>query len=78
MDELKIRQLEEKNNNVECSSDTTKFAKGEYNRRATLLKLQWIAERARKVERIKKELEAGSYNMDSHEIAKALLSFPKE
>ena len=52
----------------------TKSAKGEYQRKPTVLNLQWLAERARKVERIKQELESGTYYVDSKKIAKALLN----
>lgn len=44
----------------------------------SLIKLQWLAERARKAERIKRELEAGTYQVDSLLIAKALLNLDQE
>ena len=77
MDELKTRQVEVEKKNIGFGEET-KSTKGEYNRKATLLKLQWIAERARKVERIKKELESGSYHVESRDLAKALLGFRED
>ena len=47
-------------------------------RKATLLKLQWLAERLRRCERIKKEIAAGTYRADSQEVAKALLGMDFE
>ena len=72
MDELKIRQVEKEKQNTGLG-EAKKFTTGEYNRKATLLKLQWIAERARKVEKIRRSLEDGSYHVESRDIAKALL-----
>jgi len=43
-------------------------------RSPTLLKLGWLAERLRKAERIKAEIEAGTYRVDSALVAKALLN----
>jgi len=40
---------------------------------ATMLKLQWLAERLRKTERIKGQLEAGSYHVASEDVARAML-----
>ena len=42
-------------------------------RSPTILKLQWLSERLRKVERIKKQIAAGTYAVDSADIAKAML-----
>ena len=42
-------------------------------RNPTLLKMQWLAERVRKCERIRKQVEAGTYEVDSNNVAKALL-----
>ena len=44
-------------------------------RSPTLLKLQWLAERIRKVEWIKAEVASGTYKIDSLKVAKSLLSF---
>lgn len=43
-------------------------------RSPTLLKLQWLAERMRKCERIKKQVAEGGYKIDNLEVAKALLN----
>lgn len=43
-------------------------------RKATLLKLQWLSERLRRCERIKRELQAGTYHVDSQEVAKSILN----
>lgn len=42
-------------------------------RAMTTLKLQWLAERLRKTERIKKAVAEGSYRPDSRLVAKAIL-----
>ena len=38
-----------------------------------MLKLDWLAERVRKVESIKAQVAAGEYRTDSRDVAKALL-----
>jgi anti-sigma28 factor (negative regulator of flagellin synthesis) len=43
-------------------------------RSMTTLKLQWLAERVRKCRRIKEAVDNGTYNVDSSEVAKALLN----
>jgi anti-sigma28 factor (negative regulator of flagellin synthesis) len=49
---------------------------GEFStkRSPTLLKLGWLAERLRKAERIKAQVEAGTYHVDSADVAKAILN----
>ncbi|MCB0323416.1 MAG: flagellar biosynthesis anti-sigma factor FlgM [Bdellovibrionales bacterium] len=47
-------------------------------RSMTTLKLQWVAERARKCRRIKEAIEQGTYAVDSREVAKALLNVREE
>lgn len=47
---------------------------GGRRRSPTLLKLQWLAERVRKVERIRKALEEGTYQLDTRDVARAMLS----
>ena len=43
-------------------------------RSPTMLKLQWLAERVRRCERIKSEIAEGSYRVDSRDVARALLN----
>ncbi len=47
-------------------------------RSMTTLKLQWVAERVRKCRRIKEQVQAGTYHVDSREVAKALLNVRDE
>lgn len=47
-------------------------------RKATMLKLQWLSERLRKCERIKREIQAGTYHVESDEVAKAILNLREE
>ncbi len=42
-------------------------------RSPTLLKMQWLAERVRNAETIRKQVQKGTYNVDSKEVARALL-----
>ena len=43
-------------------------------RSPTTLKLQWLAERVRKCDRIKRQISAGAYYVDSTDVARAILS----
>jgi hypothetical protein len=43
-------------------------------RSPTLLKLGWLAERLRKAERIKAQVAAGSYHVDSESVARKMLN----
>ena len=43
-------------------------------RNPTLLKLQWLSERVRRADRIKRELAAGTYRIDTTAVARALLN----
>jgi len=43
-------------------------------RSLTALTLDWLAERLRRSERIKSELESGSYSVDSKKVAASLLN----
>ena len=47
-------------------------------RSMTTLKLQWLAERARKCREIKEAVEAGTYRVDSQKVAKAVLGIYEE
>jgi anti-sigma28 factor (negative regulator of flagellin synthesis) len=40
----------------------------------TSVALQWLAEKMRRTERIKEELERGTYQVDSSKIAEAILN----
>lgn len=43
-------------------------------RNPTLLKLQWLSERVRRADRIKREIAAGTYCIDTTAVARALLN----
>lgn len=47
-------------------------------RSPTILKLQWLGERLRKVEQIKKQVAAGTYHVDSEDIARAMIGLGKD
>ena len=51
----------------------SKESKEKTRRSPTMLKLGWLAERLRKVERIKKMLASGEYKPDSEDVAKSIL-----
>lgn len=48
-------------------------AKPARKRGFTSIALQWLADKVRRTERIKDELERGTYQMDSNKIARAIL-----
>ena len=43
-------------------------------RSMTVMKLQWLAERVRKCQKIKQQIEENNYHVDSHTVAKAILN----
>jgi len=43
-------------------------------RSMTVMKLQWLAERMRKCQKIKQQIDANSYRVDSTKVAKAILN----
>jgi anti-sigma28 factor (negative regulator of flagellin synthesis) len=55
---------------VECE-----VTKQRRKRSMTTLKMDWLAERVRKCKRIREAIEDGSYNVDSHEVAKSILRY---
>ena len=44
----------------------------------TLLKIQWVAERARKLEQIRRAIPEGSYSVSSTAVARALLNLDQQ
>jgi anti-sigma28 factor (negative regulator of flagellin synthesis) len=72
---LKLENLEQ--NGANSAPDVGTRANGR-PRSPTILKLQWLGERLRKVERIKKQVAAGTYHVDSESIARAMLSLDQE
>ncbi len=63
-------RLEIDQNISNIAAEANKFRE----RKPTLLKLQWVAERARKCEDLKRRIKEGSYHVDSKDIARALLN----
>ena len=63
------KKLEELNANQLAGEEERKGRR----RSPTLLKMQWLAERVRKAERIRKQVQNGTYHADSKEVAKSLL-----
>ncbi len=59
---------------VEETQVVERPAGGKRPRSATMLKLQWLAERVRKCEKIRKAVAEGSYSVDSREVAKAIMN----
>lgn len=59
---------------LEGRTVTQKVARSTRPRSMTTLKLEWLAERARKCRRIKEAIDNGTYQVDSHEVAKAVLN----
>ena len=68
-----IKKIEENANDSVHSSEESQVRVSVRPRSMTMLKLEWVAERVRKLERIRKQVEAGTYHVDSALVAKALL-----
>lgn len=73
MNEVSAKQ-ELINEFLEELENTSAQKRGIRRRSPTLLKLQWLAERVRKCEKIKNEIARGSYRVDSRAVAKRLLN----
>lgn len=67
-------QHEVQANETPCEGRTeTQVKTSRRPRSMTTLKLQWLAERARKVRAIKDAVDTGTYKVDSKSVAKAVL-----
>lgn len=55
-------------------SNETDAPKPPRRRGLTSLTLEWFAEKFKKAQRIKEELNSGSYNVDSNKLAEALVN----
>ena len=72
MNEKKSAEIS--NESVDSSESSAKELRANVRPRSmTMLKLEWVAERVRKLERIRKQVEAGTYHVDSTLVAKALI-----
>lgn len=59
---------------VKEAKNTGNAPRKNFRRRSpTMLKLQWLAERLRKIDRIKEQLAAGTYSANSSDVAKSVL-----
>lgn len=69
------KKLEERSNETSNTPESTarELRSTVRPRSMTMLKLEWVAERVRKLERIRKQVEAGTYHVDSTLVAKALI-----
>jgi anti-sigma28 factor (negative regulator of flagellin synthesis) len=56
------------------NDDNNNKPKQERKRGLTSVALQWLAEKMRRTERIKEELQRGTYQVDSSKIAEAILN----
>jgi anti-sigma28 factor (negative regulator of flagellin synthesis) len=59
-----------------CNSSEKQTRQGTVTRRRSLtsITLQWIAEKVRRSEEIKKQIDSGSYRIDSSKVAGAILN----
>jgi anti-sigma28 factor (negative regulator of flagellin synthesis) len=67
-------RLQTSGNTIEVAEELQEQTSSRRVRQPTLLKLQWLAERVRKCERIKRQIAEGTYCVESEAIAKALLN----
>jgi anti-sigma28 factor (negative regulator of flagellin synthesis) len=73
MNDQTLRKIDSATPKAEALEGETQVKQSRRPRTATTLKLQWLAERARKVRRIKEQVEAGTYHVDSHAVSRAVL-----
>lgn len=67
------------NNSQTLAQEELSVVPAKKNTRArsmTMLKLDWLAERVRRTDRIRAEITAGTYHADSKQVARALLGLP--
>ena len=75
MNDQTLRKVE---TDAKEAQNETQVRQSRRPRSMTTLKLQWLAERVRKCRQIKQQVEDGSYNVDSQEVAKAILGIYEE
>lgn len=73
MNDQTLRKIDSATEQKEGLNSEKQVKKSRRPRSMTTLKLQWLAERARKCRRIKEQVEQGSYQADSRNVAKALM-----
>lgn len=59
---------------MDMNDENNNQSKPARKRGLTSVALQWLAEKMRRTERIKEELERGTYQVDSSKIAEAILN----
>lgn len=73
MNDQTLRKLELAASETEEHATEQQVSQSRRPRSMTTVKLQWLAERARKCRRIKEQVEQGSYKADSRAVARAVL-----
>jgi anti-sigma28 factor (negative regulator of flagellin synthesis) len=64
----------EKNSGSNQGEQQQQSKKPKRPRSTTMLKMQWLAERVRKIEGIRKAVADGSYKVDSRDVARAMMT----
>ena len=72
MNDQTLRKIDATTEQTQELETEKQAKKGRRPRSMTTLKLQWLAERARKCRRIKEQVEQGTYQADSRAVAKSL------